>query len=72
MGCINSTKAVKGDAATENRVPARQSIKTGEGNKQQGVHELKKNYHIDSKTKVLGVGAFGRVFLTSNKHNKDF
>ena len=50
----------------------RRSIKTGEGNKQQGVHELKQNYHIDSKTKVLGVGAFGRVFLTSNKHNKDF
>ena len=33
------------------------------------MHELKQNYHIDSKTKVLGVGAFGRVFQTYNKHN---
>ena len=50
----------------------KQSIEMGKGNKQQGVHELKQNYHIDSKTKVLGVGAFGRVFLTTNKHDKNF
>ncbi len=36
------------------------------------MHELKQNYYIDSKTQVLGVGAFGRVFLTKNKHNEDF
>jgi len=29
------------------------------------------NYNIDSQTKVLGHGAFGKVFLTYNKHNKD-
>ncbi len=28
---------------------------------------MKKNYHIDKNTKVLGVGAFGKVFLTTNK-----
>ena len=39
----------------------------GKGNRQQGVRELKKNYHIDTNTKVLGCGAFGRVFLTTNK-----
>ena len=33
------------------------------------MHELKQNYHIDHKTKVLGAGAFGKVFLTTNKHD---
>lgn len=50
----------------------RQTIRVGEGLKQQGVHELKQNYLIDSKTKVLGIGAFGRVFMTTNKHDKNF
>ena len=27
------------------------------------------SYVIDSNTKVLGVGAFGRVFMTHNKHD---
>ena len=40
--------------------------------KQQGVHELKQNYTIDDKTKVLGVGSFGKVFMSSNRHNPDF
>ena len=40
--------------------------------KQQGVHELKQNYLIDEKTKVLGVGSFGKVFMSSNRHNPDF
>ena len=31
------------------------------------MHELKKNYYIDSQTKVIGVGNFGKVFLTHNK-----
>jgi len=39
MGCFNSTSA-KDSAPTEQRVK-RPSIKSGEGNKQQGVHELK-------------------------------
>ena len=29
------------------------------------------NYIIDARTKVLGVGAFGRVFMTTNKHDKN-
>ncbi len=32
---------------------------------------MKKNYHIDKNTKVLGVGAFGKVFLTTNKFDKN-
>lgn len=28
---------------------------------------MKHNYHIDQTTKVLGAGAFGKVFLTTNK-----
>ena len=51
---------------------AKRKITVGQGQKQQGVHELKKNYHIDSKTKVLGIGAFGRVFMTYNKHDTNF
>jgi|TARA_B110001450_G_C17227316_1_gene322000 serine/threonine protein kinase len=35
----------------------------------QGAKELKQNYQIDNNTKVLGSGAFGKVFLTHNKHN---
>ncbi len=27
---------------------------------------------IDEKTKVLGVGSFGKVFLSANKHNPNF
>ena len=50
----------------------RQKININEGRKQQGVHELKQNYVIDNKTKVLGVGAFGRVFMTTNKFEKNF
>ena len=73
MGCLSSNAAVAKNADTKNQKPMKkQSIEMGKGNKQQGVHELKQNYHIDSKTKVLGVGAFGRVFLTTNKHDKNF
>ena len=76
MGCINSTKTVKSNDNSSGDTTAgkghRMSFKTGTGNKQQGVHELKQNYHIDSKTEVLGVGAFGRVFKTMNKHDNNF
>ena len=41
------------------------------GTQKQGAKELKQNYHIDNNTQVLGSGAFGKVFLTHNKHNKD-
>lgn len=37
----------------------------------QGARELKQNYQIDNNTVVLGSGAFGKVFLTFNKHNQD-
>ena len=71
MGCINSNS--KGSNNNEPIQPMkRQVIKVGMAGKQQGVAELRKNYQIDSKTKVLGTGAFGRVFKTNNKHNPDF
>ena len=69
MGCINSTTKGTVRETQDGSGQAKQTIKMGQGNKQQGVHELKKNYHIDSKTTLLGVGAFGRVFHTTNKHN---
>lgn len=71
MGCLNST----GGSAESDNQPTnlqRKKLKVGEGRKQQGVHELKQNYHIDSKTKVLGNGAFGRVFMTTNKFDSNF
>ena len=42
-----------------------------ESHEKQGAKELKQNYVIDNNTKVLGSGAFGKVFLTHNKHNVD-
>tara|TARA_B110001469_G_C9288230_1_gene158404 strand:+ start:106 stop:297 length:192 start_codon:yes stop_codon:yes gene_type:complete len=42
-----------------------------ESSEKQGAKELKQNYVIDNNTKVLGSGAFGKVFLTHNKHNQD-
>ena len=41
------------------------------GAQKQGAKELKQNYNIDNNTKVLGSGAFGKVFLTFNKHNTE-
>ena len=42
-----------------------------ESHEKQGAKELKQNYVIDNNTKILGSGAFGKVFLTHNKHNPD-
>ena len=68
MGCFNSTskKEIKSIETTK------LSISSHEGRKQQGVTELKQNYVINNKTKVLGVGAFGRVFMTTNAHDQNF
>ena len=60
MGCI--TSSTSGDDSKGKGGMRKPKINASEGRKQQGVHELKQNYHIDSKTKVLGTGAFGRVF----------
>lgn len=40
---------------------------------QQGVHELKQNYKINEHKhqKVLGSGAYGKVFQSYNIHNPD-
>ena len=52
----NSSKAAKAGALLRSK-------------EKQGAKELKQNYQIDNNTKVLGSGAFGKVFLTHNKHN---
>jgi calcium-dependent protein kinase len=62
MGCISNTSTVK------NTDPG----KILKSKQIQGAKELKKNYVFATKTKVLGAGAFGKVFLTHNKNNKDF
>lgn len=59
--CIN---AKSGNVSRGN-----QSLKS---NQKQGAKELKANYQIDNNTKVLGSGAFGKVFLTFNKNLTDF
>ena len=38
-----------------------------EAKKCQGVKELRQNYVINSKTQVIGTGAFGKVFKTFRK-----
>lgn len=38
----------------------------------QGVTQLKQNYSIDHKTKILGQGAFGKVYQTYNREFPDF
>ena len=36
------------------------------------MHELKQNYVINDKTRVLGIGSYGKVFMTTNRHDPDF
>ena len=38
--------------------------------KRQGASELKQNYEINDNTKVLGSGAFGKVYLSHMLKNK--
>ena len=71
MGCLNSTSQ-KGEQSSKKETSRKQSIKLGQGRKQQGVHELKQNYNISDTTRVLGSGAFGRVFWTTNKFDTNF
>ena len=39
---------------------------------EQGIEALKQNYVISKDTRVLGAGAFGKVFLSKNKHDASF
>ena len=39
---------------------------------EQGVDALKQNYVINKDTRVLGAGAFGKVFMSVNKHDASF
>lgn len=62
MGCTNSTTALKGKGEIRKRISRHHS----------GVHELKQNYNISLDTKVLGAGAFGKVFLSENIASPSF
>lgn len=64
MGCVITSMCV--DEDTLDPMSDQPVIKVGEGAKQQGAKELKLNYKLDTHTKVLGVGAFGKVFATHN------
>ena len=69
MGCLNATEK----STVKKLEPiGKLQISSHEGRKQQGVTELKQNYVINNKTKVLGVGAFGRVFMTTNAWDQNF
>ena len=59
MGCVSST------GASDDK-------KTRTTAKKSGVHELKMNYKISSDTKVLGAGAFGKVFLSESIADNTF
>ena len=37
-----------------------------------GVTELKQNYKIDTQTKILGAGQYGKVFLSHSKADPSF
>ena len=62
MGCLNSTTSV-----TRKKISP---VRVGTAKTQQGVHELKQNYIINDKTKVLGAGKYGRVFKTVSTKDK--
>lgn len=68
MGCLNSTNSSSGEDLST-KTMTKTKVSANKGRKQQGVHELKMNYAIDGKTRVLGSGAFGKVFATFNKHD---
>ena len=36
-----------------------------------GLHELRRNFNLNHDTKLLGQGAFGKVYLTNNIHNPE-
>ena len=75
MGCVNGNNSNLNEPPPQGNKTKRKlpnsRLEAGRGYKQQGVHELKQNYYIDSQTKVIGVGNFGKVFLTHNKHDHD-
>ena len=69
MGCIQAQSAQK---IKEKKNNLMRTITHGRGRSQQGVNELKMNYFLDGKVKVLGTGAFGKVFMTTNKLDTNF
>ena len=73
MGCISTKPSNRKISDTFNKSKARRiSITSSAVQRGPGVIQLKQNYHIDFQTKVLGSGSFGKVFMTTNKHDKNF
>jgi len=58
MGCTNSNTA---------KQPSQKGKSNLSASAKSGVHELKQVYSITNDTKVLGSGAFGKVFLSYSK-----
>ena len=48
----------------------RQHISVNSGREQQGVTELKNNYIIEPNSQIIGLGNFGKVYKTVNKHDE--
>ena len=71
---FNSKATIAGpdSSSEEAALRRRQTIQIGKASKEQGVADLRKNYVIDSKTKVLGTGSTGRVFLTQSIEDESF
>ena len=65
MGCFNAkTKAT-------DRIKGVNKIEANKAREQQGIAQLKQNYVISGKTKVLGAGTFGKVFKTTSTKDKN-
>ena len=60
--CIDTKNGTSGKGGINSNKTLKSTVK-------QGAKELKQNYEINNDTKVLGNGAFGKVFLTNNKHD---
>ena len=58
---INSIRPMDPNSPVVRPLP---KIKVNQGKKQQGWAELKTNYVLNSRTKVIGVNEFGKVFKT--------
>ena len=67
MGCCGSKTPKKYDLPKTSSNILMGKSKVNEAKPCQGVKELRSNYNINSKTQVIGTGAFGKVFKTFRK-----
>ena len=67
MGCLSSKDQSHGGPSQ----PANKAAGSKVSRPKTGVHALKQNYKISEHTKVLGAGAFGKVFLSHSLADKN-